>query len=93
MALFSSVFRQLFERFAHFLRRRESPLSAQQCAAQERAALEKLPEAPLMKAGETEAFDFTAKNRKCRRRRRQVTYLRSTSFHWEKINLEAIITL
>ncbi len=35
MALFSSVFRQLFERFAHFLRRRETPLRAQQCAAQE----------------------------------------------------------
>ncbi|XP_016365358.1 pollen-specific leucine-rich repeat extensin-like protein 1 isoform X2 [Sinocyclocheilus rhinocerous] len=71
MALFSSVFRQLFERFAHFLRRRETPLRAQQCAAQERAALEKLPEASLTKAGESEAFDFTAKNRKCRRRRRQ----------------------
>ncbi|KAF4100495.1 hypothetical protein G5714_018691 [Onychostoma macrolepis] len=71
MALFSSVFRQLFERFAHFLRIRETPLRAQQCAAQERAALEKLPEASLMKASESEAFDFTAKNRKCRRRRRQ----------------------
>ncbi|KAF4100497.1 hypothetical protein G5714_018693 [Onychostoma macrolepis] len=71
MALFSSVFRQLFERFAHFLRRRETPLRAQQCAAQEQAALEKLPEASLMKASESEAFDFTAKNRKCRRRRRQ----------------------
>ncbi len=35
MALFSSVFRQLFERFTHFLRRRETPLRAQQCAAQE----------------------------------------------------------
>uniref|UniRef100_A0A672RNV4 Uncharacterized protein n=1 Tax=Sinocyclocheilus grahami TaxID=75366 RepID=A0A672RNV4_SINGR len=49
MALFSSVFRQLFERFAHFLRRRETPLRAQQCAAQERAALEKLPEASQVK--------------------------------------------
>uniref|UniRef100_A0A8C2IPG3 Uncharacterized protein n=1 Tax=Cyprinus carpio TaxID=7962 RepID=A0A8C2IPG3_CYPCA len=53
MALFSSVFRQLFERIAHFLHRRETPLRAQQCAA-----------------GESEAFNFTAKNRKCRRRRR-----------------------
>uniref|UniRef100_A0A8C1E5C5 Uncharacterized protein n=1 Tax=Cyprinus carpio carpio TaxID=630221 RepID=A0A8C1E5C5_CYPCA len=71
MALFSSVFRQLFERIAHFLHRRETPLRAQQCAAQEQAALEELPEASLMKAGESEAFNFTAKNRKCRRRRRQ----------------------
>uniref|UniRef100_A0A673JEI2 Pollen-specific leucine-rich repeat extensin-like protein 1 n=1 Tax=Sinocyclocheilus rhinocerous TaxID=307959 RepID=A0A673JEI2_9TELE len=41
MALFSSVFRQLFERFAHFLRRRETPLRAQQCAAQERKEKER----------------------------------------------------
>uniref|UniRef100_A0A8C1SM74 Uncharacterized protein n=1 Tax=Cyprinus carpio TaxID=7962 RepID=A0A8C1SM74_CYPCA len=71
MALFRSVFRQLFERIAHFLHRRETPLRAQQCAAQEQAALEELPEASLMKAGESEALVFTAKNRKCRRRRRQ----------------------
>ncbi|XP_051721845.1 uncharacterized protein LOC127497432 [Ctenopharyngodon idella] len=61
MALFSSVFRRLFERFAHFLRRRET----QPCAAQELAAVEKLPE-------ECEAFDFTANDRKCRKRRRKV---------------------
>ncbi|ROJ66266.1 hypothetical protein DPX16_16529 [Anabarilius grahami] len=61
MALFSSVFIQLFERFAHFLRRRET----QPCAAQELAAVEKLPE-------EREAFDFTANDRKCRKRRRKV---------------------
>ncbi|ROL51067.1 hypothetical protein DPX16_14598 [Anabarilius grahami] len=61
MALFSRVFRRLFERFAHFLRRRET----QACAAQELAAVEKLPE-------ECEAFDFTANDRKCRRRRRKV---------------------
>uniref|UniRef100_A0A672RFY7 Uncharacterized protein n=1 Tax=Sinocyclocheilus grahami TaxID=75366 RepID=A0A672RFY7_SINGR len=35
MALFSSVFRPLFEGFSHFLHRRETPLRAQQCAAQE----------------------------------------------------------
>ncbi|XP_048009673.1 uncharacterized protein LOC125243872 [Megalobrama amblycephala] len=61
MALFSSVFRRLFERFAHFLRRRET----QSCAAQELAAVKKLPE-------ECEAFDFTANDRKCRKRRRKV---------------------
>ncbi|KAK9953969.1 hypothetical protein ABG768_016081 [Culter alburnus] len=61
MALFSSVFIRLFERFAHFLRRRE----AQPCAAQELAAVPKLPE-------EGEAFDFTANDRKCRKRRRKV---------------------
>ncbi|KAK9953531.1 hypothetical protein ABG768_017516 [Culter alburnus] len=61
MALFSSVFRRLFERFAHFLRRRET----QPCAAQELAAVEKLPE-------ECEAFNFTANDRKCRKRRRKV---------------------
>ncbi|ROJ66272.1 hypothetical protein DPX16_16535 [Anabarilius grahami] len=61
MALFSSVFIRLFERFAHFLRRRET----QPCAAQELAAVEKLPE-------EREAFDFTANDRKCRKRRRKV---------------------
>ncbi|KAK9977898.1 hypothetical protein ABG768_019681 [Culter alburnus] len=61
MALFSSVFIRLFERFAHFLRRRET----QPCAAQELAAVEKLPE-------ECEAFDFTASDRKCRKRRRKV---------------------
>ncbi|XP_059411263.1 uncharacterized protein LOC132144722 [Carassius carassius] len=71
MALFSSVFRPLFECFGHFFRRRETPLRAQQCAAQKRAALEKLPEASLTKAGESEAFDFTAKNRKSRRRCRK----------------------
>uniref|UniRef100_A0A671RRF7 Uncharacterized protein n=1 Tax=Sinocyclocheilus anshuiensis TaxID=1608454 RepID=A0A671RRF7_9TELE len=41
MALFSSVFRPLFERIAHFLRRRETPLRAQQCAAQERKEKER----------------------------------------------------
>ncbi|KAK9969580.1 hypothetical protein ABG768_027741 [Culter alburnus] len=61
MALFSSVFIRLFERFAQFLRRRET----QPCAAQELAAVEKLPE-------ECEAFDFTANDRKCRKRRRKV---------------------
>ncbi|KAK9969595.1 hypothetical protein ABG768_027756 [Culter alburnus] len=61
MALFSSVFIRLFERFAHFLRRRET----QPCTAQELAAVEKLPE-------ECEAFDFTANDRKCRKRRRKV---------------------
>ncbi|KAI2665364.1 Filamentous hemagglutinin [Labeo rohita] len=71
MALFSSVFRQLFERFTHFLRRREMPQMAQQCAAQELAAVEKLSEAPLMKAGESKAFDLNAKYRKRRKRRRQ----------------------
>ncbi|XP_059411407.1 uncharacterized protein LOC132144868 [Carassius carassius] len=71
MALFSSVFRPLFECFAHFFRKRETPLRAQQCAAQKRAALEKLPEASMMKADESEAFDFTAKNKKCKKRRRQ----------------------
>ncbi len=91
MALFSRVFRQFFERFAHFLRRRETPLRAQQCAAQERAALEKLPEASLTKAGESEAFDFTAKNRKCRRRRRQVTYLKY-QLTLKKKGLEPIFT-
>ncbi|XP_059411408.1 uncharacterized protein LOC132144869 [Carassius carassius] len=71
MALFSSVFRPLFECFAHFFRKRETPLRAQQCAAQKRVALEKLPEASMMKADESEAFDFTAKNKKCKKRRRQ----------------------
>ncbi|XP_026145959.1 titin-like [Carassius auratus] len=71
MALFSSVFRPLFECFAHFFRKRETPLRAQQCAAQERAAIEKLPEASMMKADESEAFDFTAQNKKCKKRRRQ----------------------
>uniref|UniRef100_A0A671KSC6 Uncharacterized protein n=1 Tax=Sinocyclocheilus anshuiensis TaxID=1608454 RepID=A0A671KSC6_9TELE len=70
MALFSSIFRQLFEHFAHFLRRRETSLRAQQCAAQEWAALEKLPKAPLTKAGESKAF--TANDRKCRKRCRKV---------------------
>uniref|UniRef100_A0A673HTJ1 Uncharacterized protein n=1 Tax=Sinocyclocheilus rhinocerous TaxID=307959 RepID=A0A673HTJ1_9TELE len=56
MALFSSVFRQLFEHFAHFLRRRETPQRAQ-CAAQEWA-------------GESKAF--TANDRKCRKRCRKV---------------------
>ncbi|XP_026145960.1 phosphatase and actin regulator 4A-like [Carassius auratus] len=71
MALFSSVFRPLFECFTHFLRRRETPLKGQQCAAQKQATLEKLPEAPLTKEGESEAFDFTAKNKKSRRKRRK----------------------
>uniref|UniRef100_A0A672PH95 Uncharacterized protein n=1 Tax=Sinocyclocheilus grahami TaxID=75366 RepID=A0A672PH95_SINGR len=38
MALLSSLFRQLFEHFAHFLRRRETSLRAQQCAAGESKA-------------------------------------------------------
>ncbi|KTG39115.1 hypothetical protein cypCar_00010047 [Cyprinus carpio] len=71
MALFSSVFRQLFEHFAHFLRKKETSLKAQQCAVQEWAALEKLPEAPLTKAGESKAFDFTANDRKYRKRCRK----------------------
>uniref|UniRef100_A0A8C1SI62 Uncharacterized protein n=1 Tax=Cyprinus carpio TaxID=7962 RepID=A0A8C1SI62_CYPCA len=41
MALFSSVFRQLFEHFAHFLRKKETSLKAQQCAVQEWAYGEK----------------------------------------------------
>uniref|UniRef100_A0A672RFX7 Uncharacterized protein n=1 Tax=Sinocyclocheilus grahami TaxID=75366 RepID=A0A672RFX7_SINGR len=41
MALFSSVFGPLFECFAHFLRRRETHLRAQQCAAQERKEKER----------------------------------------------------
>ncbi|KAL0183623.1 hypothetical protein M9458_019319 [Cirrhinus mrigala] len=69
MALFSSVFRQLFERFAYFLRRRETPQMALHCTAQELAAIEKLPEAPLTMAGESKVFDFNA--RKYRKRRRQ----------------------
>ncbi|RXN26500.1 stress response NST1-like isoform X1 [Labeo rohita] len=72
MALFSSIFRQLFERFAHFLRKRETPQKAQKCAAQELAAVEKLPEAPLMKAGEKKAFDFNVKYWKRRKRCCQV---------------------
>ncbi|KAK7124730.1 hypothetical protein R3I94_018948 [Phoxinus phoxinus] len=66
MALFSSLLRQLFEGFAHFLRREGTPQRAQQCAAQE-SATEKLPE-------ECEAVDFTANVRKCRRRRRKVVH-------------------
>ncbi|RXN07186.1 stress response NST1-like isoform X1 [Labeo rohita] len=45
---------------------------AQQCAAQELAPVENLPEAPLMKAGESKAFNFNAMYRKCRKRHRQV---------------------
>jgi len=42
-----------------------TPQRAQQCAAQELTAAEKLPE-------ECEAFDFIANDRKCRRRCRKV---------------------
>ncbi|RXN07143.1 stress response NST1-like isoform X1 [Labeo rohita] len=45
---------------------------SQQCAAQELAPVENLPEAPLTKAGESKAFDFNAMYRKCRKRHRQV---------------------
>ncbi|XP_067307644.1 uncharacterized protein [Pseudorasbora parva] len=58
MALVSSLLRQLFDCFAHFLRRRDAP---QQCVEQESAAVEKLPE-------EREAFDGTANDRKRRRK-------------------------
>ncbi len=52
MALFSNVFRQLFERFAHFLRRRETPLRAQQCAAQEREVKRKVKRERELNEGE-----------------------------------------
>ncbi|RXN16215.1 stress response NST1-like isoform X1 [Labeo rohita] len=45
---------------------------SQQCAARELTAVEKLPEAPLTKAGESKAFNFNAMYRKRRKKHCQV---------------------